>query len=179
MRRPDSITAHRGLRSKIICASFLSFFLFCPCFNSRASGPGPCGGGSGLIVDTARHLLFICQDGDDIQQYRVSIGRGGTDKRKHNDDKTPLGAYPLGIPRPSARFGTFIPIIYPTPRQKATGYSGNDVGVHGPFRQLKSFGEMNTSADWTRGCVAVGSDEEISEIARWLKEHQASRILIK
>lgn len=143
-----------------------------------AAGPGPCyGQRSGIIVETSRHLLWICQDGRDIIKFRVSLGRGGINKTTRGDDKTPLGKYHLGYPRSSARFGTFIPIEYPTPVQRAEGYSGGDVGVHGPSHMYTWF--ENIDFDWTLGCIAVGSGHEISEIAKWVKKHHGCRIIIR
>ncbi len=130
-----------------------------------------------MVVDTARHLLWICQDGKDAGEFRVSLGRGGVDKTRRGDGKTPLGEYSLGNPRPSPRFGTFIPIEYPTRRELEEGYSGGDVGVHGPSHIYTWF--ENAENDWTLGCIAVGSGHEISKIAKWVRGHRGSKILIK
>ncbi|MDA8085273.1 MAG: L,D-transpeptidase family protein [Nitrospiraceae bacterium] len=166
------------MRTFIASASSLFIILFCLCVDCYAAGPGPCAGQNNrLVVDTARHLLRICQGGSEIQQFRVSLGRGGIDKTRRGDDKTPLGEYPLGNPKPSPRFGTFIPIGYPTPAQHAEGYSGGDVGVHGPSHIYTWF--ENIKSDWTLGCIAVGSGHDISAIAQWVKEHRGSKILIR
>ena len=132
---------------------------------------------NGLLVDTSRHLLFICQNGKELRRFKVSLGRGGINKTRQGDGKTPLGNYFLGNPRPSPRFGTFIPIGYPTRRELEEGYSGGDVGVHGPSKIYTSF--ENIDFDWTLGCIAVGSGHEISEIAKWVRQHQGSRIFIR
>ncbi len=151
------------------------------CQTPEHRGPsiaGPCGGkGNCIIVDTALHLLWICQDGRNIEKFRVALGRGGVDKTRRGDDKTPIGSYYLGSPRPSPRFGTFIPIGYPTPKQRAEGYSGGDVGVHGPSHIYRWF--ENIHNDWTLGCIAVRSGGDISAIARWVRRHRGSRILIR
>ncbi len=145
---------------------------------NKSFAEAPCGRQeSCIIVDTALHLLWICQDGRDIERFRVSLGRGGVDKTRRGDGKTPLGEYYLGNPRPSPRFGTFIPIGYPTPRQRAEGYSGGDVGVHGPSHIYRWF--ENIDNDWTLGCIAVRSGQDISEIAGWVRRHRGSRILIR
>ncbi len=79
----------------------------------------------------------------------------------------------------SGRFFTFIPIGYPTPIQKEQGYTGSDVGVHGPFHYLSWLMMLNTWVNWTNGCVAVGSSDEISEIAEWVRDHHVSSITIR
>ena len=80
--------------------------------------------------------MWLCQENKPVGEYKVALGKGGINKIKQGDNKTPLGEYTLGIPRPSSRFGTFIPIGYPTQEQISKGYTGGDIGVHGPYRFL-------------------------------------------
>ncbi len=63
---------------------------------------------------------------------KVSLGRGGLEKSVQGDRKTPMGTYSIGAPRPSKRFFIFIPIGYPSEKQRVNGFTGGDVGVHGP-----------------------------------------------
>ncbi len=107
----------------------------------------------------------------------VALGSGGIDKRKQGDAKLPLGEYGLGEPRPSRKFHTFIPVGYPTAAQVRQGYTGGDVGVHGPPRL--AHGPLTTAIDWTLGCVAVGTDDEIDRIARWVRTKKVNRVVIK
>jgi murein L,D-transpeptidase YafK len=88
---------------------------------------------------------------------------------KEGDNKTPLGMYAIGTPKPSARFGVFIPVAYPTKEQAAAGLTGAEIGLHGPDRHFRFLGRLNVWLDWTAGCVAVESDEAIHEIAAWVK----------
>jgi murein L,D-transpeptidase YafK len=132
-----------------------------------------------VVVDTGPHKLWLCEDKKIVKEFKIALGRGGVDKRKRGDNKTPIGEYPLGTPQPSNKFGIFIPIGYPTDVQRAKGYTGSDVGIHGPYRLFKWLGPITTWIDWTQGCIAVGTDDEVSEIARWMKEKQVSKIIIK
>jgi murein L,D-transpeptidase YafK len=66
----------------------------------------------------------------------------------------------------------FIPIGYPTANQRRDGYTGSAIGIHGPSRIFTRAGWMNTAADWTKGCIAVASDEAINEIAAWVENKQ-------
>jgi murein L,D-transpeptidase YafK len=167
------------LRIKTI-APFLVFFIYLIDFACDASAIEPCKGQkSAVVVDTVQHRLWLCQEEKKFGEFEVSIGRGGIDKRKQGDKKTPLGEYSLGTPRPSNKFGIFIPVGYPTPDQEAKGFTGSNVGIHGPSRILKGFGRFSTCADWTEGCIAVGTDKEISEISQLVKELNVNRIIIK
>lgn len=122
-----------------------------------------------LLVDTATHELKLCERGTAMRAFRVALGSGGTGKTKAGDDKTPLGVYSLGLPRPSQRFGVFIPVGYPTKEQLAKGLTGAEIGIHGPDRHFAPLGTASAWVDWTAGCVAVGSDEAIQAVAAWVK----------
>ena len=149
------------------------------CFGEPVS-PASCRGeGTGILVETAEHRLVLCENDTVTGQFAVALGRGGTGKTREGDRKTPLGDYPLGPPRASASFGTFIPIGYPTREQARAGLTGSAVGIHGPRREAGFLGRFGTSVDWTLGCIAVASDEEIETIARWVRELGRAGIRIR
>ncbi len=122
-----------------------------------------------VLVDTSSHTLSLCSEGRPLARFRVALGRGGLAKTREGDGRTPLGTYALGPPRPSARFGTFIPIGYPTPAQRARGFTGRDVGIHGPHRRAAWLGSLSTWMDWTAGCVATGTDEDLAVISAFVR----------
>jgi hypothetical protein len=128
--------------------------------------------GNVVAVITRKRELWLCRDGAVAARFEVSLGQGGLDKRKKGDRRTPLGTYALGTPRPSGKFGLFIPIAYPTPEQAAQGQTGGDVGIHGPPRKLPEPAYPSTAYDWTLGCVATGTDSEIQAIADFVRERQ-------
>lgn len=139
----------------------------------------PCSmGASYLDVDTSTSRLYLCQNGLASKSFSVALGKGGLDKKAKGDGRTPIGTYPLGSPRTSNRFFKFVPIGYPTADQKTKGYTGSDVGVHGPFRYFSWLGRLNTWVNWTDGCIATGSNDEISEIAVWIDHNQVNSITI-
>jgi murein L,D-transpeptidase YafK len=87
-----------------------------------------------------------------------------------------VGTYAIGEPRPSAQYRTFIPIAYPTAEQASRGYTGGDIGFHGPPRGWRAPAAAK-DLDWTFGCVGTGSDEEIARIARFVREARPVAIL--
>jgi L,D-peptidoglycan transpeptidase YkuD (ErfK/YbiS/YcfS/YnhG family) len=136
--------------------------------------------GTSLFVVTGQHRLWQCEAGRTVGEFAVALGTGGVAKRRQGDAKVPLGEYALGVPRGSASFHTFIPVGYPTAAQRRLGYTGGDVGVHGPARGFQHLpSSANTSVDWTLGCIAVGSDEEIDRIAKWVRERRVTRIVLE
>jgi L,D-transpeptidase-like protein len=136
-----------------------------PEFETPAVSPCPAEGDA-IAIDTAAHHLWLCSDGTPGARYTIALGRGGLGKRQAGDERTPLGTYPVGDPRPSSLYGVFIPIGYPTPAQAARGFSGGSVGIHGPPRGVTY---RATGLDWTLGCVATGTDAEVEAIAEWVR----------
>jgi hypothetical protein len=127
--------------------------------------------GAVIAVFSRTHELYLCRDGELSGRILVALGRGGIGKRRRGDRRTPLGSYALGRPRPSRSFRTFIPILYPTSEQMARGFTGGGLGIHGPPRGWRDPAAA-TAFDWTRGCIATGTDAEIERIARFVREHQ-------
>ena len=91
----------------------------------------------------------------------------------------PLGRYALHKPRASASYGLFIPIGYPTPEQRAQGFTGGAIGIHGPGRGLRWLGALNNFLDTTDGCVGVATDPEMAAIAEWTARNRAASIVIE
>ena len=142
----------------------------------------PCAGrgqGASILIDTRARNLRLCKDGAEVAKFLVAIGRAGTPKHKQGDNKTPLGTFSLGQPRPSKKHKIFIPVGYPTRAQKKKGFTGNLIGIHGPKREFAWAGPLNTFHDWTKGCIAVGKDEEIATIVAWVESHRARRVYIE
>jgi hypothetical protein len=143
----------------------------------------PCEGrGTSIYVRTTRHRLYLCEDGREVGSYVVSLGSNGVAKTEAGDRRTPLGLYELARPRSSPKFGLFIGIGYPNEGQRLLGYTGKDVGIHGPARARAGVREAfvppatGTSAkrisiieDWTDGCVATQTDQDMNAVAAWVR----------
>jgi murein L,D-transpeptidase YafK len=156
-------------------------FLARSCSNARATDPLDCGAARSafVLVDTTSHRLGLCQGGRSSETLSVRIGRGGVGKHDEGDGKTPLGRYGLGEPRPSELFGTFVPIAYPTPEQRAAGFTGGAVGIHGPNRRVRWLGRAVNWFDTTEGCVGLATDDEIERVASWIGRQHAVEVLIR
>ncbi len=122
-----------------------------------------------ILIKASLGQLCLCDQGQVIKTYQVALGSGGLDKTIEGDRKTPLGFYALGTPRPSTRFGIFVPIGYPTKIQKSIGFTGGSVGIHGPDRDFEYLGGLTVMINWTQGCIAVAYDLEIHEIKNWME----------
>ena len=160
-----------------IKAIFLILPLFFPF--SVLANTSTCPLADGINVLTNKHLLNICKYGNVIKTFKVALGYKGVGKKKAGDFKTPVGLYSLAHPRKSSQFKVFIPILYPTSKQAAAGYTGRDVGIHGPTQTSKVLSWINNLPSATRGCIAVGNNNYIEYVANWVKANpRAAKVLI-
>lgn len=166
--------ATRAALTSLLLVPPLALLLTC----AHRSPPPACPpAGPVVLVEAAEHRLVLCDAGAASAAFPVSLGRAGTGKRAEGDRRTPLGAYGLGAPRSSAGYGTFIPIDYPTPEQRRAGFTGGHVGIHGPARAMRWAGRLNTWADWTAGCVALGSDPDVRAVAAFVERQRPGVVL--
>jgi hypothetical protein len=134
--------------------------------------------GTLVLVDTDARVLCLCRNGRVEGRFRAALGRGGREKQREGDGKTPLGRYSLAQGRPSTRYHLFIPVGYPTPAQQARGYSGAAIGVHGPHIAFAWLGHATVWLDWTQGCVAVATTGEVERIAKWIHDAGVLEIVL-
>ncbi len=133
---------------------------------------------NGINVHTSKRILTICKQGTVIKSFKVALGYKGVGKKHAGDNKTPIGLYRLAHPRKSTQFKVFIPILYPTSKQLAAGYTGRDVGIHGPTQSSNWLGWLNNLPSATRGCIAVGKNNYIEYVAKWVKANPGAKVLI-
>ncbi|MCO4763877.1 MAG: L,D-transpeptidase family protein [Myxococcales bacterium] len=144
---------------------------------SREPSPCPEQHAAQVVVETAARKLHLCREGQSDAAFAIAIGQEGVGKRREGDRKTPLGTYPLAKARPSASgLHRFMLIGYPTKPQRAQGWTGSAVGIHGPPRWAARANLGLSSWGWTLGCVAVGTDHEMDRIAEWAAKHRVTTI---
>ena len=133
---------------------------------------------NGINIHTSMRILNICKHGTVIKTFKVALGFKGVGKKRAGDNKTPIGLYGLAHPRKSTQFKVFIPILYPTSKQLNAGYTGRDVGIHGPTQSSGLFNWLNNLPYSTRGCIAVGKNNHIEYVANWIKDNPSAKVLI-
>ena len=134
--------------------------------------------GAVVLVDAGAGVLCLCADGRVERTFRAAVGRGGLDKRAEGDGRTPSGMYDLGTPRRSRRYHVFVPVAYPTDEQRRAGFSGSDIGLHGPHVACAWLRHATVWLNWTRGCIAVGTASEADQIANWVRTHASARLWV-
>lgn len=140
----------------------------------------PCTGlGTLLIADTDTQILYLCKNGKAVADFDFAQGWNGIQKRKEGDERTPLGVYSIKAPRRSeSGFHKFIHINYPTSYQKSLGYTGSEIGIHGPSRWIRCLGRLTTYFNWTDGCLAVASDRDINEVSQFVIDNSVSTLAV-
>jgi murein L,D-transpeptidase YafK len=148
--------------------------------SGAARAEGPCRTQDArIVVELEAHRLVLCKQAQAVKTFGVRLGHGGTGKSRAGDGKTPVGVYPLGKPRASKRYGMFIPVGYPTAQQRKQGFTGGAIGVHGPDRRAKWLGRLVNTFDTSDGCVGLAKDEEMAEIAKWVRTVKAHTIELR
>ena len=124
-----------------------------------------------IIVVKSQHRMTLLSHGVPIKVYQVALGRGGLDpKQRQGDNKTPEGKYILDAKNPNSLFHLSFHISYPNAadkaRAKAQGVApGGDIMIHGVEKKYEYLGALQSSFDWTEGCIAL-SNPQIDEFAR-------------
>lgn len=150
-----------------------------------------------ILVDTNISRLFLFENRQGtptlVKDYYASYGRGGTEKVKQGDLKTPLGVYFVtgrfkdqNLPE---RYGSgALPINYPNMWDYRQGHTGNGIWVHGSpvdtySRPPKAsegcisltnpdFIELDGLVDINNTPVLIGNGMEWVERSTWVAQQQ-------
>jgi murein L,D-transpeptidase YafK len=176
---------HRRFAALLSLSLFLFMSLLPLASCARAATPAssraadPCANReTAVVIDTRARQMHLCRQGESDHTYAVALGVSGVGKQREGDARTPLGKYALAAPRVSRNFHIFIHVGYPTPAQARMGLTGGAIGIHGPPRGLWSIAELASLVmrDWTAGCIAVATDEEIEAVAAWVRKHGVKEV---
>ncbi|WP_417224915.1 L,D-transpeptidase family protein [Amphritea sp.] len=151
-----------------------------------------------IVIDTNLSRLYLFENNNGMPQlikdYYVSYGRGGVDKRKRGDLKTPLGVYfttgRLTDDQLPPRYGTgALPINYPNAWDQRLGNTGSGIWVHGSPKDTFSrppqasegclslsnnhFSELDQIVDFTDTPVLIGTHFEWLDPDSWKQKKKA------
>jgi murein L,D-transpeptidase YafK len=121
---------------------------------------------SALVVDVANYRLFVFRNGPGgprlESDFYVSIGKGGSDKRREGDEKTPVGVYRVSSYLPGEKLpdmygvGAF-PISYPNDWDVLLGRTGSGIWIHGT-----EFDRFSRAPLSSLGCVTLSNSDFFS-----------------
>lgn len=122
-----------------------------------------------IIVDASRSRVYVYENTKGVPRlvgnYYTSLGRGGIEKLREGDKKTPLGVYQVTSSIPGAKLPDLygwgaLPINYPNEWDKRLGKTGFGIWLHG----VPS--DTYARAPWTSdGCIAL-ANPDIAELAK-------------
>ncbi|MBQ0757689.1 MAG: L,D-transpeptidase family protein [Amphritea sp.] len=151
-----------------------------------------------IVVDTKLSRLYLFENSAGvpklIKDYYVSYGRGGVEKTKRGDLRTPLGVYfttgRLTDDQLPPRYGTgALPINYPNAWDQRLGHTGSGIWVHGSPKDTFSrapqasegclslsnnhFTELDGIIDLNATPVLIGTSFEWLELDSWKQKKTA------
>ena len=123
--------------------------------------------GAAMLFDVSSNRVFVLGNRggriERLDDFYISIGKGGTDKRFEGDEKTPVGVYHVSSYLPGERLpdlygaGAF-PINYPNEWDKAKGRTGSGIWIHGT-----DFSTYSRAPLSSLGCLTL-SNEDFKEV---------------
>jgi murein L,D-transpeptidase YafK len=125
-----------------------------------------------VLVRKGERTLQLLQKGAVYREYRISLGDQPLGhKLREGDERTPEGNYVLDWRNPNSGFHKSLHISYPNGLDRAIAQAhgtsaGGMIMIHGLPNWLSSpqLAAEYRNSDWTNGCIAVGSNEEMDEI---------------
>ena len=129
-----------------------------------------------IVVEKQHRKMHLIADGKILREYKIDLGWNPEgNKEKEGDGRTPEGVYKISYKNPKSKYFLSLRISYPNEEElkkaKALGVdAGGDIMIHGLPNVLTILGfEKKLYNDWTRGCIAVQSNEEMAEIWKLIK----------
>jgi murein L,D-transpeptidase YafK len=152
-----------------------------------------------IVVDVSTYRLYVFeqQQGRFVHtgDFYVSIGKGGSEKRREGDERTPIGVYLVDAYLPGEQLpdlygvGAF-PISYPNGWDRLQGRTGDGIWIHGtesttysrpPLSSQGCVTLANADFDWLRHHVEVDETpvvvtDGIDWIEPWQQERDRHRV---
>jgi murein L,D-transpeptidase YafK len=119
-----------------------------------------------MLADAERARLFVFRnEGGEprlVEDFYMTIGRKGAEKRSEGDQKTPTGVYFISQKLPAAQLTDFygagaFPINYPNEWDQKQGNTGHGIWLHGV--PSDTYSRPPRSSD---GCVVVSNPDLIA-----------------
>ena len=116
-----------------------------------------------IVVDSKRSRMYLYENAGEkprfVADYYTTLGKGGIDKWREGDQKTPIGVYYVTSSIPGSKLpdlygaGAF-PINYPNEWDRMLGRNGYGIWLHGVPKDTYS------RAPWASdGCIALANPD--------------------
>jgi murein L,D-transpeptidase YafK len=138
-----------------------------------------------VVVKKGERRLELHWGGEVYRSYKISLGDNPKGhKMMEGDERTPEGNYILDWRNPNSSYYKSIHISYPNALDRSVARSlgvspGGMIMIHGLPNWLSSpsLADEYRRLDWTDGCIAVGSNAEMEEIWRLVRDGTPITIL--
>lgn len=124
-----------------------------------------------ILVEKSARKLSLLSGQKVVAQYDIDLGfTPEGHKEREGDGKTPEGFYKISGRNPKSKYFLSLRISYPNEQDKIYAAKlkvspGGDIMIHGLPNSLSFFGfRKKLKKDWTQGCIAVQSNQEMQEI---------------
>jgi murein L,D-transpeptidase YafK len=146
-------------------------------------------------IETQSEMILLTVDKEDLRAelrtwpsqhqasralsgFTIAVGKERGDKEREGDNRTPEGIYFTeglidGEKLPEKYGPKAIPINFPNPMDRLSKKSGYGIWLHGVENNARI-----EEANVTEGCVAF-YNEDIDELAHWLKPHQGIVVIAR
>jgi murein L,D-transpeptidase YafK len=99
-----------------------------------------------------------------VKEYTISLGFQPKGKKMaEGDGKTPEGNYYIDAKNDKSSCYKNLGVSYPNAPDKANGYTGGLIKIHGLKNGFGFIGKFHRFYDWTDGCIAV-TNQEMEEL---------------
>lgn len=135
-----------------------------------------------VVVNKAERQLLLYAGDQLVRRYPVSLGDAPVGhKTTEGDERTPEGDYRLDWRNPNSRYHRSIHISYPNAADRAQakerGVSpGGDIMIHGLPNGMSWAAPALASSDWTDGCIALTSNDDMDEVWQLVRDGTPIRI---
>ncbi len=116
-----------------------------------------------VAIDLTTYRLYLLENrgGRPVRKndFYVSIGKGGADKRFEGDEKTPVGVYQIsdylpGSGLPDMYGAGALPMDYPNAWDRLLGRTGSGIWIHGTESDRYSRPPLSS-----RGCITLSNED--------------------
>jgi hypothetical protein len=119
-------------------------------------------GGSAVIVDKAKHTLYLVHGGKVVRSYPCNLGYNSARAKTYaGDGATPEGKYRVSGVNSGSRYYKALPISYPNELDRQRHEQAKKRGlISGRARignLIEIHGHGGRDEDWTEGCVALAN----------------------
>jgi len=118
-----------------------------------------------ILVLKSKRQLIVFSKGEQLKTYKIALGSNPIGpKQCEGDRKTPEGLYIINDKNPNSRFHKNLGISYPNAddlknAQLLNKPAGGDIKIHGLQNGLGFIGKLQTTRDWTAGCIALTNND--------------------